>query len=267
MELVPLLSTMRWPEVEANLKSNSVAVLPIGSHEQHGEHLPLNTDTATVEAVCHHIARRCDALVLPVIPFGRSAHHMDFPGTISLKSGTLACLISDICGSLTVHGVGEILILNGHGGNEALIIDTMRSMYRQHKGSVSFYYAQCLQLARQLVELDDLSTGHADFREASIILSIAPQTVNLAEARKSRAPAASLGIASAIRRIAFNAVLFESATLNTISDVKEFSEGGSWGSLEQSSAELGHVIIETVASYLVRFISELGSTNGRPQAE
>lgn len=253
-----LLETMRWPEVKANLETNSIAVLPIGSHEQHGRHMPLNTDTAIATAICRRIAKRTEALVLPTICFGRSAHHMRFPGTITLRPVTFEYLITDVCECLMAHGISDILIVNAHGGNQAVINETAQVLYNKHQKRIRFYMVQCLRLAQQLMDFGQYKRGHADRREASVVLALAPDSVDLEEGKRTIPLEVSGEITSKIRKAALNAVEFEGALVNAIFDTDDVTNTGGWGSLEESSAKLGEKIVETVSTYLARFINELG---------
>ncbi len=116
------IGEMTWPEFAEWLeKINSIVLIPIGSLEQHGPHLPMDTDAYDAEYVCNEVAKRLlnDVwpLVAPTINYGVSMHHMDFPGTVTLSPKTLIDMLVDICESLIKHGVKRILIVNGHGGN------------------------------------------------------------------------------------------------------------------------------------------------------
>lgn len=97
-----------------------LAVLPIGSFEQHGPHLPLVTDTLIAAAVADGISRRYQALQLPPLTFSCSHEHADFAGTVSVSAMTLAAIVSDIARSLERQGIHRLLIVNGHGGNYVL---------------------------------------------------------------------------------------------------------------------------------------------------
>lgn len=106
-----------WPE----LKQVDIAFLPVGSVEQHGHHLPINTDSIIAEAVANKLAKRFDhAFVVPTLPYSASFEHAAFPGSISLRSTTIISVIQDIIHSLERSGVKKVVIVNGHGGNYLL---------------------------------------------------------------------------------------------------------------------------------------------------
>jgi creatinine amidohydrolase len=100
-----------------------VAVLPVGSFEQHGAHLPLATDTVVASLVAAHVARTYDLLLLPPITMSCSHEHegmSGFPGTVSISASTLIAIIDDVRASLARAGVAKLVLVNGHGGNYVL---------------------------------------------------------------------------------------------------------------------------------------------------
>ena len=94
-----------------------IAVVSVGSIEQHGHHLPLGTDWFIAEAHARALAERLGAYLLPTMPFGNSREHMAFPGTITLRPATLAAVLEDLVESLRHHGITKIVVLSSHGGN------------------------------------------------------------------------------------------------------------------------------------------------------
>jgi creatinine amidohydrolase len=112
------MGKLAWPDVQEFLKEHKTVVIPVGSFEQHGPHLPLETDAHTAFYVCVKAAEKAGcALVVPPISYGVSTHHMDFPGTITLSNHTLEQVIFEIAASLVKHGFKKIIIHNRHGGN------------------------------------------------------------------------------------------------------------------------------------------------------
>lgn len=98
----------------------SIAVLPVGSFEQHGDHLPLATDTLIAGLVAAGIADRYQLFLLPPVTIACSHEHAGWPGTVSISAATLHAVITDIAASLAARGVHRLLIVNGHGGNYVL---------------------------------------------------------------------------------------------------------------------------------------------------
>lgn len=97
-----------------------IAVLPVGSFEQHGDHLPLITDTVVACVIAREIAAAYDLLLLPPVTISCSHEHAAWPGTVSISARTLYAVVTDIAASAEANGADKLLIVNGHGGNYVL---------------------------------------------------------------------------------------------------------------------------------------------------
>lgn len=108
-----------WPEIREAVAQNRVAVLPVGTIEQHGPHLPLITDVLTATEMSRRAVEQIpsEAVLMPPVFYAFNEHHLDFPGTISVRGETFIQYVSDIGRSLAHHGFRRILIVNGHGSN------------------------------------------------------------------------------------------------------------------------------------------------------
>lgn len=117
------LETLTWPELGAALAAGrTTAVLPLGSTEQHGPHLPFATDTWVAEALAARFAARVpEAVCLPVLALGCASEHMAFPGTLSLEPATLEAVVADLLVSLRRHGFERAFVFSAHGGNVSLL--------------------------------------------------------------------------------------------------------------------------------------------------
>lgn len=116
-----LLNKMTWPEAEQRIQEAKIVIVPVGSFEQHGHHLPLETDYTLTYSRAKKIAALTDTLVAPVIRLGYSDHHLGFPGTISLSNETLVQVLFEVVESLEFSGVKKIIFLSGHGGNDTAL--------------------------------------------------------------------------------------------------------------------------------------------------
>src|SRR5262245_37229060 len=112
-----------WPELGQVSKRQPVVVLPIGSVEDHGPHLPLDVDNFLIWSICEAAAQRAagDILLMPIIPYGFETHHMDFPGTIDIGMEHLLNFVLDVTKSVAHHGFRHILIADGHGSNMPIL--------------------------------------------------------------------------------------------------------------------------------------------------
>ena len=133
-----LLSFSTWPEVEARLLRSRAIVVPIGSTEQHGPHLPLDVDVFLCESVCLEVGRRIPdkVLVLPPISYGLNLHHIDFPGTIHIEPDVFIAFCLNITKSVAYHGFEKILIVNGHGSNIPLVNMAARLLNVEHRTAI-----------------------------------------------------------------------------------------------------------------------------------
>jgi len=151
-----------WTEI-GEIKTDRV-IIPVGSIEQHGPHLPLGTDTLIAEAVSKKISEKTNAVVAPTISIGISDEHMDFRGTMTLSKETFKSVIKDICKSLAQHGFKEKYIINGHGGNRK----ALRELVSEEK-NVHF-----LDIINKIEKYD-----HAGEIETSLMLYLYPEKVRV----------------------------------------------------------------------------------------
>ena len=111
------LERMTWPQAQAAFKRTSFVVVPIGSTEQHGPHLPLGTDFLVAKELARRVGERANVIVTPTIPVGYAQYHAVFPGTLSFSEETLARAYIELCQNLLRYGATHIFFMNGHGGN------------------------------------------------------------------------------------------------------------------------------------------------------
>ena len=114
-----IMDELTWPELKAELPNIKVALVPVGSCEQHGPNTSFATDAARAYEFAKLAAERLGhkVVVFPCVNYGISLHHMPFPGTVTLRVETMLHLLEDIAISIHKHGIKKILFLNAHGGN------------------------------------------------------------------------------------------------------------------------------------------------------
>jgi creatinine amidohydrolase/Fe(II)-dependent formamide hydrolase-like protein len=118
------LGDLTWQEAKERLQAVDIAMLPVGAIEQHGPHLPLDTDAFDAGHLAEQVALACSEprpLVLPLISYGVSYHHEDFTGTIGVSPEALSRMVRDVGMSAARSGVKKLVIVNGHGGNLAAL--------------------------------------------------------------------------------------------------------------------------------------------------
>lgn len=194
-----LLEEMTREAAHAAFEQNAMVVLPTGSIEQHGAHLPLLVDTTIVTHIARtaaeQAATRAPILVAPTVHYGVSHHHLAFAGTMSLTSRIYVDAVKELIRCLYGHGVRQLVIVNGHGGNVSPNSVAANALVHEEGlemaiGSVS-YWSLPVSLAGPdgAREQITLSPGHAGTFETSLMLALRPDLVQL-EAR--RAPLAAL---------------------------------------------------------------------------
>ena len=166
-------------------KDGSIVIVPVASIEQHGDHLPVATDTILADAAAHLGASRVrdelPVVVTPPIWSGLSSHHMPFGGTLTLDFENMLHLVENVGSSALENGFDAILLLNGHGGNMALISAAINAIGSEHPGvevlGLSYFYL----LASYIEELRDSDVGgmmHGGEMETSLMLHLRPDLVN-----------------------------------------------------------------------------------------
>lgn len=164
-------------EIADRLEDDGLVIIPTGSVEQHGPHLPVGTDTYAVRAVAERIAEELDGLIIPFGPLGVTPFHADMAGALHLREETLMALFRDVCESLIVHGADEIVVVNWHEGNTSSI-ETEAGRLQQDHPDVRFVISQASYTAQQLYE-DYHDLTHGGPLEVLPILGARPELVHL----------------------------------------------------------------------------------------
>ncbi|MER3389182.1 MAG: mycofactocin biosynthesis peptidyl-dipeptidase MftE [Microcella sp.] len=159
------LDEQPWPDVP----ERPLVIVPLGSTEQHGPHLPFTVDALVAAAVATGAAEAADAVLAPVMPFGSSGEHQGFPGTLSIGGEALAAVLVELVRSASTWA-RSILVVSGHGGNAATVRDTVVRM-RGEGHDVA--WLPCVPEVPQGVVPD----AHAGRIETSLMLHLAPASV------------------------------------------------------------------------------------------
>lgn len=177
------LDELRWPDVEQYLEERTAptVLVPIGSTEQHGPHLPLSVDAVQARDLAEEIAVAADVLVAPLIPYGDANHHLEFPGTVSLSTQTVVSVLSDVYGSLASHGFVNIITVNGHRIANLPAIETAMQQSNEQHSDVMFVAIDPLRIgvtAHQRLREGDPEDGmHGGEFETSFMLARYPDLV------------------------------------------------------------------------------------------
>ena len=216
------------PDLRKRIKQKKqIAIIPVGSIEQHGPHLPISTDSDIVTEISLRFSKKINGVLLPTINYGISDEHFPF-FNLSVKKSTLSKMLDGICGSLIKNGISRILIINGHYGNLDSLKDFERKKKKSRKIKVLSYWKYM-----------DREFDHAGNVETSIMLAIS-KNVKMNNAKKGfQTDGMSKQEISKINKLAQKS--FPKVTGN-----------GVWGDPTKSSAKLGREIIKEVVDNLVK---------------
>ncbi len=194
--LVPrslLWAELTRTELQEARARNPLVLIPTGSIEQHGDHLPVETDTLLASAVTQRAAMRLrdtPVLVAPAVPFGFTPHHLSWPGTISLRLETYLALAGDVARSILDSGFPRALFVNAHGGNSAPLRSLVGQMITDGYpvGMVDYFAPSQAELA-QALSGDLKRPGHACEQETALVMQVAgAEAARLAEERSRALP-------------------------------------------------------------------------------
>jgi creatinine amidohydrolase len=228
---------MSWQEAKEYFAKNDIAIVPVGSNEQHGPPNPLGTDHLIAKGIAEEVARRTGVVCLQVIPFGVSSHHKQFWGTIFISPKTFKRYVKETCRALQYYGVRKIVIVNGHGGNLAVLSDLAREL-REDGVFVSVFewWTATEKLLPRL--FTDEERTHAGAEETSLNLAIHPHLVDVSRAVDGKARKSELQTAG--------------MTLPFVT-VDRTSSGAS-GKISSASVAKGRKVFEAVVKELARHV-------------
>lgn len=183
-----MLPEMTWEEVAEELKRTDLAIVTVGSTEEHGPHMPLAADTIQGIEVAKRIVTclakdGIPAVAGPAIPFGISSQFMDFPGTISLSPPTLGAVIKEVCASLIHHGFRKLVLLVAHNENLGVIYSAVQEITQQHDARVVMVHWMTLVKNHYAEILKTKEGGHGGEGETARVLASIPELVRMDRAR------------------------------------------------------------------------------------
>lgn len=175
---------LTWPEVTAAVTDHECALLAFGAVEEHGPHLPLDTDVLVAEHLADRVARSSGLLCLPTVPYGQVWSLERFAGSLSVSDDTLVSMITDLAGGLARHGMRGLVLLSAHLGNAAALKKASRAL-EGTLPSLVLVYPGLGEISRRVREAPESHPGimHADEIETSIMLDVAADRVLMDQAR------------------------------------------------------------------------------------
>ena len=243
---MPSISEAMDPDIRKSIrKGHKRAIVPIGSIEQHGSHLPLATDTILAEEIAKRVSNLVDAFVLPCVSYGVSSEHKPL-FNVSIKNETFAALVSDICSSLAENGINKIVLLNAHYGNDAVLASIAQMvMDRVPKGTLIYSLSYWFVLNNEI--------GHADANETSLMLAIRPDLVNMKNAK---------GGSIKIGSLKSDEKLVLSRLMTLPSSFPKIASSGVWGNPRNASRKKGKAMLDQISRKLADVIEDVEKVYG-----
>jgi creatinine amidohydrolase len=248
------LARLSWSEIAELERGRTVALLPTAAIEQHGPHLPLDTDAFLCTRVAEESAARAQrdgpVLLAPTLPYGSSTHHMAFAGTLTLGAGTFLAAVGELCSSLVEHGFRRLLVVNGHGGNSALAREAVQQLANRAPVLAAFvdYWALGREAAAEVRDSPPGGMAHACEFETSLMLHLRPESVRRELVRRE------------IPEPRFSQERLELASPGRVAAgwrTDWLSSSGVLGAPELASAEKGERLFEACVEGLAQLIAEL----------
>lgn len=251
------LEELSWPEAQTAVEGAAMAVIPVGSLEQHGRHLALNTDNVLGDAIADAAVREASnrglkVFLCPPLHYGYTMHNMDFPGTMTLRTETLLAVGVDLVTSLVHHGCKKIVLLNSHGSNWSILDLVSRQVMNRHPEVLVAAIFPIKMAAAELEKLREAKqTGgmsHGCELETSLMLHLRPELVDMEKAVHD--------ISQPDSRFYWRDILRGSRGVALADLTRHASRTGLVGDPTVATAAKGRKFFELIVSTTVEFLME-----------
>ncbi|WP_315837619.1 creatininase family protein [Bradyrhizobium prioriisuperbiae] len=241
------MAEINWSRLNAQAlralaAQDAVVLLPVGSTEQHGPHLPTGVDDMLVTAVCRRTAQLLlsdiPVVVAPTVWCGLADHHLSFGGTFSLSLQTYHALLRDLCRSILNAGFRKVVLVNGHAGNIAGLAAISADLTRELNvpiATVTYFMVAPNEIASLLEDQKGLM--HACEAETSMMMVVAPELIDMARCSEAQGP--SFDVAASLL-----------PTLRRFIPFDEVTSSGVAGDARRSSSLKGEALLGACASAL-----------------
>jgi len=239
------LDRLTWAEVKAEIKNGrDTVIVPFGSTEQHGRHLPLGTDAVIGDEFGWGLADRLDAFLAPTVRFGCSEHHLSFAGTISLSDETYQRVVIDVVASLSRHGFRRIVLLPTHGGNFKPLAEAFAELKPVENVQVIAFtdlegFSTAAFKSSSVYGVNPAQSGaHSGEWETSLMLALRPEQVKM-----DHAAAGFVGELSEIMAKVFDGI-------------QNLDENGVLGDPRPATAAAGQQYFEEIIEFLYQWVRD-----------
>lgn len=230
------LTSMTSPEADEAVTRSRTAVIPIGSIEQHGPHLPNGTDTIAAELIARRVADLMDAVYVPFSPFGVTPIHAGHPGTVSLRRETFEALLTDVCNEMISAGVRTLVLVNWHEGN----IPSMNAVATdlQDRHDIIVVAAQACYTAQRLYQAEGGELTHGGGIET---LAVMAHDAALAKVERAGEPSRPEGAEE------LDLMRRSREVYGFVTDVSELADHGWYGAPAWATAERAAGFVDLIA--------------------
>ena len=239
------LDRLTWAEVKSEIENGrSTVIVPFGSTEQHGRHMPLGTDAVLGDEFGWALADRLDAFFAPTVRLGCSEHHLSFPGTISLGEDTFQRIVIDVVDSLSRHGFRRIILLPTHGGNFKPLADAFAQLKPVENVKVIAFtdlegFVKAAFESSGASGVNPAQSGaHSGEWETSLMLAFRPEQVKM-----DQAAAGFVGPLSEIMEKVFDGI-------------QNLDENGVLGDPRPATAAAGEKYFQDIVTFLYQWVKD-----------
>lgn len=218
------------------IKKINRAIVPVGSLEQHGAHLPISTDSLISERIATLVANELGCFVLPVISYAVSFEHQPM-FNVSLKNSTLSRVLCEVCISLSSQGIKEIIFINGHHGNTGVLQYISQNVNNSMRSDTNIFAINYWNGMHKKLD-------HAGEVETSLVLAICPDLVKMEKAEPNS------------RKLSKSSIAYSTLT-NVPGSFPILTGNGVWGQPRSASKIKGNRLLREIVTNLVQLISEL----------
>ena len=259
---------MIWNEVKEAADQDRIAVLPVATYEDHGPHLPVDTDVVLCTEICQRAVAKIplEAVLIPPVLHGYSPHHMDFHGTITISWDTFIKYVKDVCCSLAYHGFKRILVVNGHGSNTSPLDLAARLTNIEYEGKIlcasvnHWDLRQAKEAGKTIRDSSYGGTSHAGEYETSLYLALKPELVDMSKAVDERSP-----LPPSFKTDLLAGTHSEGSSARLIPYWSSQTASGVMGDATKASKEKGEKFLGAAIEGLIELIRELGVTEILPR--
>ena len=249
------ISDLTTREFASGLPDAKVALVPVGATEQHGPNLAMGVDWRIAHAIAQRVRDELESTVVvsPPLPFGLSAHHLDFPGTLSIGPDAFRAVLVDVAASFKRHGIDKLVFVNGHRGNENVLGVLITELTYEHaiEAASTFWMTQASDVIGQWRRTQ--RWGHACEIETSVAMAVAEDVV-----RDEELEAGDL--------IDDYGVLEDNYQPFAVTVPRSFASrtrNGVFGDATQASIEAGREISDTAVQRTVEFVRDFAARPSR----